>query len=182
MLPGDCRVQFSDGSGSGFVVASDIIINECNYYTPLACVFPNSAIQTGLNLETKHASELKINDSITYYDFNSQQIKLGTVSDIYIHKKARSFVKYEFEDGTYLEATDYHPIYTKDGWKSLTRRYGYEKPEIGDEVESADTWKKITKITTWTGLEDCYDFAVIGEDGKKVNNYFANGTLVQSSI
>ena len=31
------------------------------------------------------------------------------------------------------------------------------------------------------GLEDCYDFAIITENGITMNNYYANGTLVQGS-
>ena len=36
----------------------------------------------------------------------------------YIHKNATDFIKYILNDGSYIEATDYHPIYTNDGWKS----------------------------------------------------------------
>ena len=77
--------------------------------------------------------------------------KTGKVSKVYVHKDATSFVKYTFADGSYLEATDYHPIYTKEGWKSQTERNGYELPEIGDEVKTPNGWKEITKIETWEG-------------------------------
>ena len=39
----------------------------------------------------------------------------------------------------------------------------------------------ITKIEFYIGKEDCYDFGIISEEGKKIDNYFANGTLVKSS-
>ena len=87
----------------------------------------------------------------------------------------------EKEDGTYLEATDYHPIYTKEGWKSLTKRNNYREPKVGDEVKTECGWKKLTEIDVYTGIENCYDFEIISEDGIKVNNYSANGTLVQGS-
>ena len=80
-----------------------------------------------------------------------------------------------------IEVTDYHPIYTKGGWRSYTRRNGYEVPEVGDEVKTETGWKKLTKIESFKGEEDCYDFKVKGENGKTVDNYFANGTLVQGS-
>lgn len=31
-------------------------------------------------------------------------------------------------------------------------------------------------------VEDCYDFGIVAKDAKKVKNYFASGTLVESSI
>lgn len=145
------------------------------------CVYPDSNILTNIEGQTTLAKEMKENDEIIYFDFEENTMKIGKVSKVYVHKDATSFVKYIFEDGSYLEATDYHPIYTKEGWKSQTQRNGYEMPKIGDEVKTPTGWKVITKIETWEGLEDCYDFEIISEEGERVNNYFANGTLVQGS-
>lgn len=145
------------------------------------CVSGESEILTSQTGKTIKAKELEEGNYIVYYNFEKETTEIGTVAQKYIHKKATNFVKYEFEDGTYVEATDYHPIYTKEGWKSLTNRNGYEKPEVGDEVKTPIGWKKITKIETWEGEEDYYDFSVKTEHGETINNYFANGTLVQGS-
>lgn len=145
------------------------------------CVTPNSKILIGKNKEIKLAKDIKENDEIAYYDFKENNVKIGRVSKVYIHKDATNFVRYTFEDESYLEATDYHPIYTKEGWKSLTNRNGYETPQVEDEVKTEEGWKKITKVEAYKGKEDCYDFEIISEDGIKVDNYFANGTLVQGS-
>ena len=127
------------------------------------------------------AKNIKEGNDIAYYNFEKEEVEIGKVEKAYIHKQATSFVKYQFEDGSYLEATDYHPIYTKEGWKSYTRRNGYEVPKVGDEVKTEKGWKKLVSIESFEGLEDCYDFVVRGIDGKIVNNYYANGTLVQGS-
>ena len=145
------------------------------------CVYPDSKILIDADGKTTLAKEIKENDDIAYYDFNENVVKIGKVSKVYVHKEATNFVKYTFEDGSYLQATDYHPIYTKEGWKSLTNRNGYEKPEEGDLVKTEEGWKKLTNIEEYTGKEDCYDFEIVSESGIKVDNYFANGTLVQSS-
>ena len=145
------------------------------------CVFPKSNILTSIEGTTKLAEQMKEGDSIAYYDFEQNQVEIGKVNKVYIHPKATSFVKYKFEDGTYLEATSYHPIYTKQGWKSLTKRNEYKAPEIGDEIKTEKGWKKLISIKKFTGVEDCYDFAIETMDGKIINNYFANGTLVQGS-
>ena len=135
-----------------------------------------------LNGETAKAIDVKKGDSIIYFDFDSMQLKEGIVGKAYIHKDATDFVKYVFDDGSYIEATDYHPIYTTEGWKSFTRRNGYEKPQVGDKVKTKTGWKTLKDIEEYKGLEDCYDFKVETKDGKEIDNYFANNTLVQSSI
>ncbi len=55
-------------------------------------------------------------------------------------------------------------------------------PCEGDSVKALTGWKEITKIETYTGVEDFYDFSIVAKDGSKVQNYFANGALVQSSL
>ena len=168
---------------SGYVKPNQIIKEGYVYYVqPFAeCVFPDSNVQVSIEGRTVLAKDIKENDDIVYYDFKENVIKLGKVSKVYIHKGATDFVKYTFEDGSYLEATDYHPIFTKEGWKSLTNRNGYKTPIIGDKVKTEKGWKKIINIQQYKGEEDCYDFEIISKDGIKINNYLANGTLVQGS-
>ena len=157
--------------------------NSHNYTGPWAeCVNGNSLISTNLNNKVVLAKDILEGDSIIYYDFETNKLEEGTVSKVYIHKNATNFVRYTFEDGSYLEATDYHPIYTTEGWKSYTRRNGYEVPEVGDKVKTEEGYKTLTKIETYIGNEDCYDFGIVDKEGNRVDNYFANGTLVQSSI
>ena len=151
---------------------------ECEFGAE--CVSPESNILSKNN-KTIKAKNIKENDDIAYYDFKDNKVKIGKVDKVYIHKNANNLIRYTFTDNTYLEATDYHPIYTKDGWKSYTGRNGYAKPKIGDSVKSSFGYKTIKKIQTYKGNEDYYDFKVITDDGKTVNNYFANGVLVEGS-
>lgn len=145
------------------------------------CVFPESQIFTSFEGQYVLAKDLKQGNDILYYNFETNEVEIGKVENVYVHKNATNFVKYIFEDGTYLEATDYHPIYTKNGWKSYTQRNGYEVPQIGNMVRTKDGWKKIIGIESWIGLEDCYDFAIVNNAGELINNYYANNTLVQGS-
>lgn len=174
----------SDLGCEKYIDFSTKIVNKKDYYCVegLACVSPLSKIMISEDNKTKLAKDMKDNDSIVYYDFTTKKMEVGKVKKVYIHKDATSFVKYTLEDGTYLEATDYHPIYTEDGWKSYTRKNGYPKPVVGDKVKINSGWKKITKIETYNGKDDFYDFAVLTKDGERADNYYANGILVQSSI
>ncbi len=167
----------------GNVIGSDVIEEGREYYfeEPAECVKGDSLILTTLNNKSTLAKNISKGSSIVYYNFETNTLEEGIVSEAYIHKNATNFVKYTFDDGSFLEATDYHPIYTQKGWKSLTNRNGYETPQVGDKVKTQNGWKTLTNIEEYEGLEDCYDFAIESKDGQEVNNYFANGTLVQGS-
>lgn len=154
----------------------------CLYEEQPECVTGDTEILTKINGKNEIAKNIKGGDSVVYYNFETNTIEEGIVKKVYIHEKATNFVKYTFEDGSYLEATDYHPIYTQEGWKSLTERNGYEKPKLGDKVRTQKGWKELINIETSIGEEDCYDFMVVDKQGNRIDNYFANGTLVQSSI
>lgn len=162
---------------------SEKIENNKEYFCyPVAeCVAPDSELLTAINGNVKLAKDMKENDSIVYFDYVSNSLKEGKVKQVFIHKNATNFVKYHFGDGSYLEVTDYHPIYTKDGWKSYTRKNGYEQPVIGDLVQTNNLYKKIIKIDVYNGKEDFYDFMVVDENDNIVDNYYANSILVQSS-
>ena len=144
------------------------------------CVSPESDISSSNGITIK-AKNIKVNDKVTYYDFNTNKVEIGTVTKVYIHKDASNLIRYTLSDNTYLEVTDYHPIYTKDGWKSYTGRNGYQKPKVGDLVKTNTGYKMIKSITPFRGKEDYYDFQIKGKDGKSVKNYFANGILVEGS-
>ncbi len=170
-----------------WVDCNDEIREKCEYgilfyYKGAECVKGDTEILNDKFENITLAKDMSDGDTIAYYNFETGQVEEGTVSKVYIHKNATNFVKYTFEDGSYLEATDYHPIYTTEGWRSLTRRNGYEVPKVGDKVKTEDGWKVLASIEEYKGKEDCYDFAIVSKDGKVIDNYFANGTLVQNSI
>ena len=144
------------------------------------CVSPESNILSANNTTIK-AKNIKVNDKIAYYDFNTNKTEIGTVTKVYIHKDSSNLIRYTFADDTYLEATDYHPIYTSTGWKSYTGRNGYPTPKVGDLVKTTTGYKMIKDIKVYTGKEDYYDFQIKSKDGKQVNNYYANGILVEGS-
>ena len=106
---------------------------------------------------------------------------IGVIKKVFVHENATNLLRYVFSDNSYLEATDYHPIYTLDGWKSYTMRNGYPQPVVGDKVMTNHGWKKIVRIETFVGKDDYLDFMIADVDGNIVDNYFANDTLVKSA-
>lgn len=152
------------------------------------CVSGDTDITTSLEGNTKKANEIQKGDQIVYCYSNlssstdidwTKKFMVGKVKDVYIHENATKFVKYTFDDGTSLKVTSYHPIYSKEGWKSFTQRNGYPLPVIGDEIKTLNDWKTLTAIDEFTGNENYYDFTV---EYCENAGYIANNTLVQSSI
>ena len=186
----ECNTKSATKTGNGSINLEDgwmnqdlqeEIIEGNTYYLGWAeCVSPDSNIIINLNEDTKQAKDIRKNDTIVYHDFKTNTEKEGKVHKIFIHKKADSFVKYYFDDNTYLDVTDYHPIYTTTGWKSYTNRNGYKTPLVGDSVKTLNGFKELIKIESYTGEEDYYDFVIIDGD-KKINNYYANNVLVEGS-
>ena len=158
------------------------------YIPQLACVSGDSDITISLEGATKKASQIQSGDSIVYCSSNHNKyeddswegkFKVGTVKDVYKHENANKFVKYVFDDGSTLDVTSYHPIYSQNGWKSFTRRYGYALPLIGDKIRTLNTWKNLSEIQEFSGNETYYDFTV---NQTSTAGYLANNTLVESSI
>ena len=179
--PSGFEIIFGDYPNYSYINKNDLIEEKFYGCKDIAeCVAPDSKILIRENL-SMYAKDIKENDIIMYFDFETNEMKRGYVKEVYVHKDATNFIKYSLEDGSYLEATDYHPIYTKDGWKSYTNRNGYEKPVIGDMVKTNGKYLKIIDIKVYTGKEDFYDFAVVDKNNNFVDNYYANGILVQSA-
>ena len=172
-------MSLTDGFYKQFELDDKITSTAYDCRAAAECVSPDSNILSGS--KTIKAKDIKVNDLVSYYDFKTNKVEIGKVGRVYIHEDATSFIKLTFEDNSYIEMTDYHPIYTSTGWKSYTNRNGYPKPKIGDLVKSNNGYKKLVGIKPYVGKEDFYDFEIISKDGKKVDNYFANGALVQGS-
>lgn len=172
-------MSLMDGFYKQFELDDKITSTAYNCRAVAECVSPDSNILSGS--KTIKAKDIKVNDLVSYYDFKTNKVEIGKVGRVYIHKDATSFIRLTFEDNSYIEMTDYHPIYTSTGWKSYTNRNGYPKPKVGDLVKSNNGYKKLVEIKPYVGKEDFYDFEIISKDGKRVNNYFANGALVQGS-
>ena len=156
---------------------------ECTNTSRAECVTGDTDILTSIEGgTTTKAAELNEGDNIVYYDIDEQTTKLGKVNKKYTHENAKNFVEYTFEDGSNLKVTDYHPIYTEQGWKSFTQRKDYPVPQIGDKVKTPTGYKTLTGIREYTAQETCYDFSVKVDDSSEYpDNYFANNTLVQTS-
>ena len=75
----------------------------------------------------KSIEEIKVGDLVLTYNLQTQKTEAQTV-EATTAKKVSSTVQYGFEDGTYIEATNDHPLYSpKHGWVSNDVDYTKEK-------------------------------------------------------
>lgn len=161
--------------------ADDVLQSGEKYrYKPVAeCVLPNTELLANLAGSSKLASDMKQGDTIVYYNFETGKNEEGNVLEAFKEKHTADFVRYKLEDDTVLEVTEYHPIYTAEGWKAFAENGKYQEPQVGNLVKTITGWKTITDIEKWSSTEECYNFIVINEQGEKIYNYYANGTLVE---
>ena len=82
--------------------------------------------------------------------------------------------------------TDYHPLYTKDGFYSITNKDGYDTLVVGDVVKTANGWSEIVEIELYEiepmdvynlNIKD-YD-EVIDDDTNDC--YYASGILAHNA-
>ncbi len=176
------RVLDASGNECNVYVKSTDILQKGERYVykgAAECVLPNTKILANLDGSAKLASDMKQGDSMVYYNFETDKNEEGTVYETFKEKHTANFVRYEFEDETILEVTEYHPIYTAEGWKAFVENGKYDEPQVGDLVKTVTDWKTIKKIEKCTVTEECYNFIVMNKQGEKIYNYYGNGILVE---
>jgi hypothetical protein len=90
-----------------------------------------------------------------------------------------------FADGTTIELTREHPLYTADGWKSLDpKETAHENPELkvallktGDKVlNDSGNYVAIDSVTYKPGTVQTYNLKSVSGN----NNYYADGKLAHN--
>lgn len=152
------------------------------------CCFVNGTqVLTSLNGSTRNIEDLKVGDQVVSYSFERGENYESTVKDQILNTKSFDMAKVTCADGTVLEMTDYHPLYTKEGWKSLTNHMNYPTLAVGDVVKTVDDWSEIVSIERYS-LEEpitTYTLNVIDKDEQIDNDindgFYANGVLAHNA-
>jgi hypothetical protein len=151
------------------------------------CFIDGTQVLTSLDGSTCNIKDLKVGDQVVSYSFERGENYESIVKDQILNTKSINMAKVTCADGTVLEMTDYHPLYTKDGWKSLTNFNGYETLKVGDIVKTVDDWSEIVSIERYS-LEEpitTYTLNVIDNDERIDNDmndgFYANGVLAHNA-
>jgi hypothetical protein len=129
----------------------------------------------------KMIEEVQVGDKVKSYNFKTKAYCKGTVTKVatgYTNRIAMVL----FEDGSYVAMSEGHPLYTRDGWHSITNKDGYPTLVIGDEVLCQSKYVAIQDIqvvdttptmvyslgVTISNGENMYDGAYFASTGRSV--------------
>lgn len=139
---------------------------------------------TLLGGEFKNVEDIQIGDVVLSYNFSSHSVEPQKVQGIG-SKKVDSTVRYTFKDGSVLECTLDHPLYSKEkGWVSKSSEYtkavynlDTSDSEVGLEIFKQDgTSAEIVSIEIINLETIVYNVTVVAQ----THNFFANEFLVHN--
>jgi intein/homing endonuclease len=138
-----------------------------------------------LDGKTKSIEDIQAGDAVVSYDVNTDSNYLAEVTKLITNENSIDMARVEFDNGVMIKMTDYHPLYTKEGWSSISDK-NYRQLKIGDEVKTVDGWSKVTRIILYQNSKfmTTYTLAIrdYGEDpdNDDNDNFYANGMLAHN--
>lgn len=155
----------------------------------LCCFDPNTLITIDFEGNTKKIKDIEVGDMIVVENVHTKEKYLTTaLKDANEHPRTRDMTEITLEDGTELRFNSYHPIYTTEGYKSVTNYNHYAILEEGDyAVDYNNQKKKIIKINRYRTekQEMTYNLLIKGINEFHLEEeyaYIANNTLVHTGI
>lgn len=181
-------LQYNNGQD---VSASDIISPTTIYkLLPDTCCFdPETLIQTDLEGHTKKIKDFEVGDTVVVQSSITGERYVTTVlKEAHEHPNTYDFGEVILENGTILRFNTYHPIYTIDGFKTLTKFKDLPKLTDKDIVLLEDgnqiPIKEIKRYNV-EKAEMTYNLLIKGINEYFLEDeygYFANGVLVHHGI
>ena len=128
------------------------------------------------NGTTKNIEDVKIGDTVLSYNEAIKEYENCKVTGLITNPNTTNLARITLEDKTIIEMNEYHPIYTQEGWKSLTNYNGLPTLTEYDKVLSINgEFIEISTIECW--IEETpiktYNLSV-----EKNHNYFVGITPV----
>jgi hypothetical protein len=155
-----------------------ITSTSATFYLRFDCCFRGDSQVLMSDMTTKKISDLTLGDSVMTYNASRNIMEANEVVDAKVAHILRN-TKVVLENGTVINMNEYHPLWTKEGWKSIT---GYRNLPIlttKDQLLASDgTYLAIESIqSTKIELETYYTLTVANN-----NNFYVNGILAQGNI
>lgn len=172
------------------IPSGTIIENKYLYYVyqwTECCFIPGTQILISLDGITKNIEKIQKGDTVISYDLETQQNYEAICSFQSINNRSIYMAKVTCANGTVLEMTEYHPLYTKDGWKSLTGYNNYPILQAGDIVKTIDDWDEIIMIEKYRLSEPITTYTLGIRDKDETldvdinDGFYANGVLAHNA-
>lgn len=179
-----------DGTLEGRVKADDVIIADFTYsfYSPTVCCFSaGTQVLATLDGGTVFIENVSAGDKVVSYDITTGTNYIAEVRAINIKEKTTDIAEVYFDNGSMVTMNAYHPLYTENGFHSITRYNDYDELVVGDVVKTVDGWAAITNINRYTSdpiITYNLDIRDVGEDPDVDTNdtYYANGIVVKNGF
>lgn len=118
-------------------------IVDLGYYD---CCFVAGSLIMYADNSTKPIEQVSSGDIVMSYNIFTEQFYPVRVQKLIVNPNTVHMALVTLDNGTQLEMNAYHPIYTKDGFHSLTNHEGYDTLVIGDRVKCFDGYHEIVDI------------------------------------
>lgn len=165
------------------ILESNMIIN----IEPFCCFVKGTQITTSLNGDTKSIETLKEGDLVVSYNIKTKENYYTKIKKLITNPHSISMAKVYLNNGVILDMTDYHPLYTIEGFKSITDKK-YPELKVGDIlptfnnkesiITNIELYKNEKSITTYTLNVINLDENI---DDDTTDNYYANGIIAHNS-
>lgn len=110
----------------------------------ITCFVAGTAVLMADN-SFKVIEEIQVGEKVKSFNFKNNAYCVGEVTKVatgYTNKLAMvTFDNYE-----YVVMSQGHPLFTRDGWHSITNKDGYSTLVVGDEVLCGEKYRKIIDI------------------------------------
>lgn len=170
----------------------DFILDFTTYafFTENICCFVAGTQILMADNTTKSIEDVIAGEEVFSYDINTDSQYVTTVVSKVINPKSISMAEVVLDNGAKLVMTDYHPLYTLDGWKSITNYLGYDTLQVGDIVKTIDGQSEIIGITQYQNLQPILTYTLDvatteellnGRDNNTHDNFYANGVVAHNA-
>lgn len=159
------------------VAISEIYFNGLDVH----CFAKGTKVQLA-DHSTKNIEDLRIGDWVAYIDLKTKQVKSAKIEKLE-KVNHQGLVKYKFESGVEITATQDHPFRIENkGWASLrpdksTQYKGFEKINkinIGDLFLTANGMDRLISIDVSEEEQETYTISKLSSG----DNFIANGLIV----
>ena len=180
-----CNDPNNNSSGIYDVTKTTVIQAGATYNAWAGCFVAGTRVLID-EVTSKPIEEFVAGDKVLSYNVNTNETYIAEVQRLIVNTSAVDMANVLLDNSTMLTMSACHPVYTKNGFRSITNYNGYDTLVVGDVTKTIDGWSKIVSIDRYLSDEPItvYTLAVRDiEENPDIDTddtYFANGVVVHN--
>lgn len=124
----------------------------------------------------KMIEEIVAGDKVQSYNIETGEYCEGTVTEVVTGYTTR-IAMVLFADSNYVAMAESHPLYTEDGWHSITNKDGYPTLVVGDKVLGINGYVEIEQLQV-VDAEPTMVYSLSVSVGETAGVYFAGAGVM----